>query len=169
MHHCAVAPRRNGARRGQWTAQAEQLLDLLNALGNTIFRQFLWQRSAELDLTYAQGQVLFHVAAHPGCRMGDVGKAFGVTLPAVTHLVDRLEQKDFITRAGDPADRRAYVLEVTRTGGALVDELQAMQPRGLESVLARMAADDRTSLVPELLAQVESALEYAERCGTWAD
>jgi len=157
MHHCAVAPRRNGARRGQWTAQAEQLLDLLNALGNTIFRQFLWQRSAELDLTYAQGQVLFHVAAHPGCRMGDVGKA------AVTHLVDRLEQKDFITRAGDPADRRAYVLEVTRTGGALVDELQAMRLRGLESVLARMAADDRTRVVRGLEALVEASMEAAER------
>ena len=163
MHHCAVAPRRNGARRGQWTAQAEQLLDLLNALGNTIFRQFLWQRSAELDLTYAQGQVLFHVAAHPGCRMGDVGKAFGVTLPAVTHLVDRLEQKDFITRAGDPADRRAYVLEVTRAGGALVDELHAMRLRGLESVLARMAADDRTRVVRGLEALVEASTEAAER------
>src|SRR5438045_7089674 len=155
MHHCAVAPRRNGARRGQWTAQAEQLLDLLNALGNTIFRQFLWQRAAELDLTYAQGQVLFHVAAHPGCRMGDVGKAFGVTLPAVTHLVDRLEQKDFITRADDPADRRACVLEVTRAGAALVDELQAMRLRSLEAVLARMSADDRTSVVRGLEALVE--------------
>ena len=163
MHHCAVAPRRNGARRGQWTAQAEQLLDLLNALGNTIFRQFLWQRAAELDLTYAQGQVLFHVAAHPGCRMGDVGKAFGVTLPAVTPLVDRLEQKDFITRAGDPADRRAYVLEVTRAGGALVDELHAMRLRGLESVLARMAADDRTRVVRGLEALVEASMEAAER------
>src|SRR2546427_7593222 len=74
MHHYPMASRRNGARREQWTAQAEQLLDLLSTLGNTIFRQFLWQRAAELDLTYAQGQVLFHVAAHPGCRMGDVGK-----------------------------------------------------------------------------------------------
>src|SRR5436853_41230 len=91
MHHYAVTPKRHGTRHGRWTAQAEQLLDLLNALGSTIFRQFLWQRAAELDLTYAQGQVLFHVAAHAGCRMGDVGKASGVTLPAVTHLVDRLE------------------------------------------------------------------------------
>src|ERR671931_795329 len=163
MHHCAVASRRNGARRGQWTAQAEQLLDLLNALGNTIFRQFLWQRAAELDLTYAQGQVLFHVAAHPGCRMGDVGKAFGVTLPAVTHLVDRLEEKAFITRAGDPADRRAYVLEVTRAGGALVDELHAMRLRGLEAVLARMSADDRSRVVRGLEALVEASVEAAER------
>jgi DNA-binding MarR family transcriptional regulator len=158
-----MASKRNGARRGQWTAQAERLLDLLNALGSTIFRQFLWQRAAELDLTYAQGQVLFHVAANPGCRMGDVGKAFAVTLPAVTHLVDRLEQKGFVTRADDPADRRAYVLEVTRVGAALVDELHAIRLRSLESVLARMSAGDRTRVVRGLEALVDASVEAAER------
>lgn len=163
MHHCAVTPKRNGGRRGRWTAQAEQLLDLLNALGSTIFRQFLWQRAAELDLTYAQGQVLFHVAAHPGCRMGDVGKAFAVTLPAVTHLVDRLEQKGFVTRADDPADRRAYVLEVTRAGAALVDELNAMRLRSLEAVLARMTAGDRIRVVRGLEALVDASMEVTER------
>src|SRR5919197_5442444 len=163
MQDIAVAGKRPTVRSTRWTAQAEQLLDLLNALGNTIFRQFLWQRAAELDLTYAQGQVLFHVASHPGCRMGDVGKAFGVTLPAVTHLVDRLEQKGFITRAGDPADRRAYVLEVTRAGSALVDELNAMRLRGLESVLARMAADDRTCVARRLDALVEASMEAGEQ------
>src|SRR5207248_10458378 len=136
---------------------------LLNALGSTIFRQFLWQRAAELDLTYAQGQVLFHVAAHRGCHMGDVGKAFAVTLPAVTHLVDRLEQKGFITRADDPADRRAYVLDVTRAGSALVDELHAMRLRSLESVLARMSANDRTRVVRGLEALVEASTEAAAR------
>ena len=163
MHHHAVTPKRHGIRHGRWTAQAEQLLDLLNALGSTIFRQFLWQRAAELDLSYAQGQVLFHVAAHPACRMGDVGKAFGVTLPAVTHLVDRLEDKGFVTRADDPGDRRAYVLEVTRAGGALVDELHAMRLRGLETVLARMSADDRARVVRGLEALVEASVEVAGR------
>jgi len=158
-----MASKRNSARRGQWTAQAERLLDLLNALGSTIFRQFLWQRAAELDLTYAQGQVLFHVAANPGCRMGDVGKAFAVTLPAVTHLVDRLEQKGFVTRADDPADRRAYVLEVTRAGAALVDELQAIRLRSLESVLARMSAGDRIRVVRGLEALVDASVDAAER------
>ncbi len=158
-----MAARRQATRRTRWTAQAEQLLDLLNALGGTIFRQFLWQRAAELDLTYAQGQVLFHVAAHPACRMGDVGKAFGVTLPAVTHLVDRLEEKGFVTRADDPADRRAYVLEVTRTGGTLADELHAMRLRGMEAVLARMSADDRERVVRGLEALVEASVEAAEK------
>ena len=104
-----------GATR--WTAEAVRVLDLLNSLGTTIFRQLVWQKAA--DLTFAQSQVLFYVAEHPACHMGDVAKAFGVTLPAVTHIVDRLEQKELLVRGDHPADRRIYVLELTRTGKAL--------------------------------------------------
>jgi DNA-binding MarR family transcriptional regulator len=143
------------------SAEAQRLLDLLNALGSTTFRQLLWQRASELDLTYAQSQVLFHVADHPGCHMGDVAKAFGVTLPAVTHIVDRLEEKQFLERADDPADRRVYVLELTRTGRALVDELHGLQMRGVEAVLRRMAAEDRQRVIKGLEALVDAAAEAA--------
>ena len=149
----------SGARRRR--AEAQRLLDLLNALGSTTFRQLLWQRASELDLTYAQSQVLFHVADHPGCHMGDVAKAFGVTLPAVTHIVDRLEEKQFLERADDPADRRVYVLELTPTGRALVDELHGLQMRGVEGVLRRMAADDRQRVIKGLEALVDAAAEAA--------
>ena len=144
------------------SAEAQRLLDLLNALGSTTFRQLLWQRASELDLTYAQSQVLFHVADHPGCHMGDVAKAFGVTLPAVTHIVDRLEEKQFLERADDPADRRVYVLELTRTGRALVDELHGLQMRGVEAVLRRMAAEDRQRVIKGLDALVDAAAEAAK-------
>jgi DNA-binding MarR family transcriptional regulator len=144
------------------SVEAQRLLDLLNALGSTTFRQLLWQRASELDLTYAQSQVLFHVADHPGCHMGDVAKAFGVTLPAVTHIVDRLEEKQFLERADDPADRRVYVLELTRTGRALVDELHGLQMRGVEAVLRRMAAEDRQRVIKGLEALVDAAAEAAK-------
>src|SRR5262245_32240360 len=138
-------------------AEAQRLLDLLNALGSTTFRQLLWQRASELDLTYAQSQVLFHVADHPGCHMGDVAKAFGVTLPAVTHIVDRLEEKQFLLRVDHPADRRVYLLELTRTGRTLVDELHGLQMRGVEAVLRRMTADDRQGVIKGLEALVAAA------------
>ena len=140
-------------------AEAQRLLDLLNALGSTTFRQLLWQRASELDLTYAQSQVLFHVADHPGCHMGDVAKAFGVTLPAVTHIVDRLEEKQFLQRTDDPADRRVYLLELTRTGRTLVEELHGLQMRGVEAVLRRMRADDRQRVIKGLEALVDAAAE----------
>ena len=150
------------ARTRRRSAEAQRLLDLLNALGSTTFRQLLWQRASELDLTYAQSQVLFHVADHPGCHMGDVAKAFGVTLPAVTHIVDRLEEKQFLLRADDPADRRVYVLELTRAGRTLVDELHGLQMRGVEAVLRRMAAEDRQRVIKGLEALVDAAAEAAK-------
>jgi DNA-binding MarR family transcriptional regulator len=139
------------------SAEAQRLLDLLNALGSTTFRQLLWQRASELDLTYAQSQVLFYVGEHASCHMGDVAKAFGVTLPAVTHIIDRLEEKQFVLRGDHPADRRVYVLELTRQGRALVQELHTIQMRSLEKVLARMTAEDRQRVIKGLEALVDAA------------
>ena len=145
------------------SAEAQRLLDLLNALGSTTFRQLLWQRASELDLTYAQSQVLYYVGDHPECHMGDVAKAFGVTLPAVTHIIDRLEQKHFLIRGDHPADRRVYILELTRQGKALVHELRSMQKRGVEQVLGRMSADDRAKVIKGLEALVDAATEETRR------
>ena len=147
------------ASRSRRREEAQRLLDLLNALGTTTFRQIVWQRASELDLTYAQSQVLFYVNDHAGCHMVDVGKAFGVTLPAVTHIVDRLEEKDFLRRVDDPVDRRAYVLELTRAGRALVQELHGMQMRGIEGVLRRMSVEDRQSVLKGLEALVDASAE----------
>jgi DNA-binding MarR family transcriptional regulator len=139
------------------TTEAHQMLELLNSLGGTIFRQLLWQRQSDLDLTYAQSQVLFRLAEHPGSHMGDVAKAFGVTLPAVTHIVDRLEEKGLVVRGDHPADRRVYVLDLTRAGKTLVDELEAIRLRGMERVLARMSAGDRQRVLAGLQALVDAA------------
>ena len=148
--------RRNGSR--PISRDAERLLELLNTLGGTTFRQLLWQKSSPLDLTYAQSQVLFYVDEHPGCHMGDVAKAFSVTLPAVTHIVDRLEEKQFVQRAADVADRRAYVLELTRRGVEIARDLKAARMEGLERVVGRMTPALRGQAVEGLEALVEAAL-----------
>src|SRR5262245_336201 len=145
------------------SAEAARLLDLLDALGSTTFRQLLWQRASELDLTYAQSQVLFYVDEHAGCHMGEVAKAFGVTLPAVTHIIDRLEEKQFVLRGDHPGDRRVYGLELTRQGRSLVEELHDMRMRGLETVLSRMTAADRQRVIEGLQAFVDAAASRSAR------
>jgi DNA-binding MarR family transcriptional regulator len=143
-------------------AEAQRLLDLLNALGSTTFRQLLWQRASELDLTFAQSQVLFHVNDHPGCPMGDVAKAFSVTLPAVTHIVDRLEQKGLATRGAMPGDRRVTALELTATGRALAHELHTTRTRAMEAILARVSHAERRRIVTGVEALVEAAMRASE-------
>ncbi|HXH81958.1 MAG TPA: MarR family transcriptional regulator [Candidatus Tectomicrobia bacterium] len=136
---------------------AQRLIDLLNALGTTPFRKFVWQKAAALELTYAQSQVLFHVAEHPGCTMGEVAKAYGVTLPAITHIVDRLEQRQLLTRTHHPADRRVYVLDVTPRGQAVARDLLATRLEAMVGVLRRMSARERALVVDGLEVLVDAA------------
>ena len=157
-------PRRAGSRSRPraLAADAQRLLDLLNDLGSTTFRQMVWQRLSELDLTFAQSQVLFYVSDHPACPMGDVAKAFGVTLPAVTHIIDRLEQKGFATRGAMPGDRRVTALDLSATGKALAQELHTTRTRAMEAILARVSPTERRRIVTGVEALVEAAMRAAE-------
>src|SRR6266511_1120835 len=132
---------------GHASTDAQRLLELLNELLGSTFRHILWRKASELELTYSQAQVLFYIEQHPGCYMGEVAKAFDVTLPAITQIADRLEQKQFLSRGTAPADRRVYTLELTSEGKALVRELHTLQIEGLEAVLARMSARDRDRVI----------------------
>jgi MarR family transcriptional regulator, transcriptional regulator for hemolysin len=156
-------PRPARARRApSLSVDAQRLLELLNALGSTTFRQMVWQRLSELDLTFAQSQVLFHVDDHPGCPMGDVAKAFGVTLPAVTHIVDRLEQKGFTARGAMPGDRRVTTLELTPAGRALARELDTTRTRAMEAILKRVSAVERRQIMTGVEALVDAAMRATE-------
>jgi len=146
----------------QVASDAQRLMELLHALGSTTFRQLLWQKAAELELTYAQSQVLFYVGQHPGCHMGEVARGFGVTLPAITQIVDRLEQKKFLARGTDPADRRVYTLDLTPEGKVLVGELETLQVGSLQQVVGRMSLRDRRRVVKGLEALVGAARAHQE-------
>jgi DNA-binding MarR family transcriptional regulator len=159
-HHADLTPKfaaSGSGRRDRSAPDIERLLDLLNRLLGSTFRQILWRRALELELTYSQSQVLFYVEQNPGCHMGGVARAFGVTLAAVTQVVDRLEQKRLLTRGDDPEDRRVYVLAPTREGKDLVAELRSLQREGLEEVLVKVSARNRAGLINGLQALVDAA------------
>src|SRR5262245_6412606 len=144
------------------TVDARRLLDLLNALGSTTFRQLLWQKQSELELTYAQSQVLSYAAEHPDCTMGEVAKAFGVSLPAVTQIVDRLEDKRLLARTDHPTDRRVYVLALTRQGRGVVHDLETTRLAAMEAVLRRVTARERRRIVEGLETLVDAATRVPE-------
>jgi DNA-binding MarR family transcriptional regulator len=149
-------PATRGPRDRRGAGDARRLLRLLNALGTATVPQLLWRSADALDLTVAQARALFHVERHPGCHMGDLATAFGVTLPAATHVVDRLEQKGLVRRAADPRDRRACLLALSAAGTALVRELERLQLGALEAVVGRLSPAARRRAVAGLTVLVEA-------------
>jgi DNA-binding MarR family transcriptional regulator len=136
---------------------ARRLLELLHAMASSAFRPVLWKRALELELTYAQAQVLFFVERHPGCPPSQVARAYAVTLPAITQVVDRLAERRFLAREENPRDRRTTRLRLTRSGEALAHELEATQVDGLAALLGRLSGEERRKLLAGLDALVSAA------------
>jgi DNA-binding MarR family transcriptional regulator len=137
--------------------EAQHLLELLRQMVSLIYRPLLWRKATEFELTRSQAQVLYYVEQHPGCYMGEVAKALDVSVSAITQVVDRLEQKRYISRGTDPSDRRIYTLELTSGGKTQVSELRLLQIESLEEVLGQMTARDRKHVIKGLDALVEAA------------
>lgn len=151
----ALAP--GAASNGRpWSVDARRLRELFYELGLTTFRAVL-RRAGQLSLTAAQTQALFEVARRPGCHVTDLARTFGVTRPAVTHLIDRLARKGLLQRDVDPDDRRACLLTLTARGARLVGELETLQLDALEGVLSRLSAPARRRAVDALESLVDAA------------
>ncbi|GAB1690567.1 MarR family winged helix-turn-helix transcriptional regulator [Krasilnikovia sp. M28-CT-15] len=89
--------------------------------------------------------------------------AEGVTQPAMTQLVTRLERDGLATRGPDPGDRRVVVVTITEAGRALVADRRARYAAALAQVLDDLAAPDRAALLAALPAMERLAEIIAER------
>ena len=62
-------------------------------------------------MNYAQFDVLAHVGAAEGCRQKELGESLLVTKGNVSHLVDQMERRGFISRRQEGRTNRLYLTE----------------------------------------------------------
>ena len=83
-------------------------------------------------------------------RAGALAESEGITAPAMTRILNALEEQGYVVRRPDPADRRASLVEATEQGRGLVLHGRAVRLRALEDRLAALDRDDRTRIVAAL-------------------
>jgi DNA-binding MarR family transcriptional regulator len=83
-------------------------------------------------------------------RAGALAESEGITAPAMTRILNSLEEQGYVVRRPDPVDRRASVVEATEEGRGLVLHGRAVRLRALEDRLAALDPDDRTRIVAAL-------------------
>ncbi len=99
---------------------------------------------SERDLTVAQVRLLFLLMARDGQSMTELADQFGVALPTMTRLVDRVAQDRLVVRGEDPRDRRLVRLFITeRIFERMGDERTAVFIEALRDFKA--AADESTA------------------------
>ena len=72
---------------------------------------------ARFGISLARFDYLAQLHRQPrGLRMKDLSRCLMVTGGNITGLTDELEREGYVTRVGDPLDRRAWILRLTPKG-----------------------------------------------------
>jgi DNA-binding MarR family transcriptional regulator len=106
-------------------SRQRQLDDVAEALpqrANQLARLFL--KRSSLNLSRTELGVLRATIAGPQ-RITDLAAAEGVTQPAITLLVNRLQERGWLSRQGDPKDGRAVLVTATATGTRAFNHVRA--------------------------------------------
>lgn len=74
----------------------------------------------------------------------------GVTQPAMTQLVGRLEDQGLAERCADPDDGRAVNVQITRDGRDLLARRRAARAERLSGLLAQLSPADQDALAAAL-------------------
>jgi DNA-binding MarR family transcriptional regulator len=131
----------------------EDLIGSILQLTDRAFRQLLpmvpkeWLR---LDLTMPQLKVVLLLFISGPSRMSEIASALGVSLATATGVVDRLVERDILTREGDPGDRRVVLCRLSEKGGELMSGLWQLS-RDQAGELMRSLASPQLLLITESL------------------
>lgn len=110
---------------------------------------------APLGITGGQASLLWTIRSHPGLGVRRLAEREGVSPPAMTAAVDRLEAAGLVARRRSERDGRRVELEVTERGLRTLRSARRRRTAWLAARLERLEPDD--------LAAVEAALPALER------
>ena len=88
------------------------------------FSRMYAQMLTRVDLTLPQYTLLYQLMLLGTVSMTEISGRLEITKPAVTNLVDRLEEKKFLKRVPHTKDRRVILLEILPRGKKIITEIQ---------------------------------------------
>jgi MarR family transcriptional regulator, organic hydroperoxide resistance regulator len=88
------------------------------------FSRMYAQMLDRVDLTLSQYTLLYQLMLLGTVSMTEISDRLEITKPAVTNLVDRLEEKKCLKRVPHVEDRRVILLEILPKGKKIITEIQ---------------------------------------------
>ncbi|WP_084557090.1 MarR family transcriptional regulator [Hamadaea tsunoensis] len=119
-----------------------------------------FRQLSPLGLSLSAASTLATLERDGARRLTELAVAEGVTQPAMTQIVSRLERDSLAARTADPSDRRVVLVEITSAGRDLLHHRRRVRTEKVEALLAR--------LQPHEAAAIEAALPALNTLATLA-
>jgi MarR family transcriptional regulator, organic hydroperoxide resistance regulator len=95
---------------------------------------------ADLNLSAAEINALANLGGGGTVNVRQLSEKTGIRTSTLTGLLDRLENRGYLTRELDPADRRSFRLPLTETGQAVAARVLGAVAELERDALARLSA-----------------------------
>jgi len=116
------------------------------ALVREILEEKILDEVSPSPLSLSQFHLLKLIALNGKHQVGEVADFLGVSPPAATKNIDKLERLGLVSRLPSPGDRRATLLSPSAKGKRLVRKYEATKEERLTPVLAGFSHDELQQL-----------------------
>ncbi len=123
-------------------AVADELRPVLLRLARELRKE-----TEQVGITARQTTLLWLVKRSPGLSLAELAAEEGISPPALSGSVDRLERAGLLTRVRSTEDRRRVGLELTEEGTKLLRRIRARRTMWLTGRLAELDASELDALV----------------------
>ncbi|SRR6266478_3944570 len=103
-----------------------------------------------LGITQGEGHILSHLAAAGDSTIAELHRALAHRRSTLTSILDRLAERQFITRESDPADRRSFIIRLSKKGTAVAAQVHRELARIEENALKGVTGNQFRSIVKVL-------------------
>lgn len=109
------------------------------------------RRASTLGVTRAQWKVMLRLSKTPSLRQVELADMLDIEPITLCRIVDRLEEAGLVERHRDPADRRAWRLNLTQQAEPLLEKLRG--------IATEMGAEAFDGLGPSQIETLRGMLE----------
>lgn len=102
--------------------------------------------NSDWSITPSQGSALARIEQCEPVRLGVLAHLEGVSAASMSRIVESLEAQGIVARIADPLDGRASMVKISTKGMKLIREYRAASTRAIETALATLSDDERSSL-----------------------
>ena len=120
------------------------------ASGFERFYEVLRRLTPRSELSLTAASTLRRLERSGPHRLCELHAPEGVSQPAMTQLITRLEKEGLATRGSDPDDGRAVVVTITDAGREAVARRREGRTRALSALLRQLPAEDHAAILAAL-------------------
>ncbi|EKN66401.1 regulatory protein MarR [Neobacillus bataviensis LMG 21833] len=122
-----------------------ELIHMMDKVNNRLIIE--WNKMFNENIGISHVLVLSHLKLHGKSRPSDIAKALGIAPPSITHLSEKLIQKELAVRVTDEIDKRILYLEIRDKGLNILTKAQEEGKILRKQLFEKLTAEQQQQLL----------------------